>query len=179
MPMSDNQIIPLNQPISWPIFSNIMIFNRQDEMEAWTPVLTNIALLIIASVHCLVCIISIYHVSKRVCPCFRAKQPFDHNQFDPGHKTGQYIIHVDEKKGQDPEKVRSHELCKDLEVKLQGETMKKKKVGCRLLLSLRIDPEKLLKWCFPTLHDVELHADVGPKRNLSAAFLPVHIVKGD
>ncbi|XP_052759300.1 uncharacterized protein LOC113515328 [Galleria mellonella] len=98
----------------------------EDEMEAWTPVLTNIALLIIASVHCLVCIVSIYHLSKRICPCFRPKQAFDHNQFDPTFKTQPYVIHVDEKRVHD-EKLRSQELCKDLEVKLQGETLKKKK----------------------------------------------------
>ncbi|KAM3956950.1 uncharacterized protein ACR2FA_009072 [Aphomia sociella] len=98
----------------------------EDEMEAWTPVLTNIALLIIASVHCLVCIISIYHVSKRICPCFRPKQAFDHNQFDPTFKSQPYVIHVDEKRVQE-DKTRSHELSKELEVKLQGETLKKKK----------------------------------------------------
>ncbi|CAH2236500.1 jg21260 [Pararge aegeria aegeria] len=96
----------------------------EDEMEAWTPVLTNIALLIIASVHCLVCIVSIYHLSKRVCPCFRPKQPFDHNQFDPTFKPVQpCVFHVDEiKKAQDAEKVRGHELCKELEAKLQEES---------------------------------------------------------
>ncbi|XP_045771372.1 uncharacterized protein LOC123871552 isoform X1 [Maniola jurtina] len=101
----------------------------EDEMEAWTPVLTNIALLIIASVHCLVCIVSIYHLSKRVCPCFRPKQPFDHNQFDPTFKPVQpCVFHVDEiKKAQDAEKVRGHELCKELEAKLERDTMKKKK----------------------------------------------------
>ncbi|KAJ8730429.1 hypothetical protein PYW07_017467 [Mythimna separata] len=101
----------------------------EDEMEAWTPVLTNIALLIIASVHCLVCIISIYHLSKRICPCFRAKQPYDHNQFDPTFRpVQQFVVKVDElKQGKDVERVRNHELCKELEVKLQGETLKKKK----------------------------------------------------
>lgn len=101
-------------------------------MEAWTPVLTNIALLIIATVHCLVCIISIYHLSKRICPCFRAKQAYDHNQFDPTFRpVQQFVVSVDEvKKGQDVERVRNHELCKELEVKLQGETIKKKKVIC-------------------------------------------------
>ncbi|KAG6458333.1 hypothetical protein O3G_MSEX010790 [Manduca sexta] len=98
-----------------------------DEMQAWTPVLTNIALLIIAVVHCLVCIITIYQLSKRVCPCFRSKQAFDHNQFDPTFKAGQpYVVHVDEvKRVHDVERVRNHELCKELEKKLQG-TLKKK-----------------------------------------------------
>ncbi|KAL0840822.1 hypothetical protein ABMA28_014630, partial [Loxostege sticticalis] len=91
----------------------------EDEMEAWTPVLTNIALLIIASVHCLVCIATIYHLSKRVCPCFRPKQAFDHNQFDPNFK--QYVVHIDEKEK------KGQELCKELEGKLQAETPKKKK----------------------------------------------------
>ncbi|XP_072932331.1 uncharacterized protein [Epargyreus clarus] len=102
----------------------------EDEMEAWTPVLTNIAVLIIALVHCLVCVVSIYHLSKRVCPCFRPKQAFDHNQFDPTFKAVQpCVFHVDEiKKAQDLEKIRGHELCKELEAKLQGETLKKKKM---------------------------------------------------
>lgn len=107
-------------------------------MEAWTPVLTNIALLIIASVHCLVCVASIYHLSKRVCPCFRAKQPFDHNQFDPNCKQfdphckqfdphcKQYVVHVDER--QERAEKKGQELSKELEAKLQGETLKKKKV---------------------------------------------------
>lgn len=100
-------------------------------MEAWTPVLTNIALLIIASVHCLVCVASIYHLSKRVCPCFRAKQPFDHNQFDPHCKQfdphcKQYVVHVDER--QERAEKKGQELSKELEAKLQGETLKKKKV---------------------------------------------------
>ncbi|XP_047529823.1 uncharacterized protein LOC125065994 [Vanessa atalanta] len=101
----------------------------EDEMQAWTPVLANIALLIIASVHCLVCIVSIYHLSKRICPCFRPKQAFDHNQFDPAFKPVQpCVFHVDEiKKAQEAEKIRGHELCKELEAKLQGETLKKKK----------------------------------------------------
>ncbi|XP_026746842.1 uncharacterized protein LOC113508081, partial [Trichoplusia ni] len=65
----------------------------EDEMEAWTPVLTNIALLIIATIHCLVCIVSIYHLSKRVCPCFRPKQAYDHNQFSPGFQpVTQYVV---------------------------------------------------------------------------------------
>lgn len=98
-------------------------------MQAWTPVLTNIALLIIATLHCLVCVVTIYYLSKRVCPCFKPKQAFDHNQFDPGPKTVPFVVHVDEgKKGHDAERMRNHELCKDLEVKLQGETLKKKKV---------------------------------------------------
>ncbi|CAH0719688.1 unnamed protein product, partial [Brenthis ino] len=100
----------------------------QDEMQAWTPVLANIALLIIASVHCLVCIFSIYHLSKRVCPCFRPKQAFDHNQFDPNFKPVQpCVFHVDEIKKAQEEKMRGHELCKELEAKLQGDTIKKKK----------------------------------------------------
>ncbi|XP_047024042.1 uncharacterized protein LOC124633007 [Helicoverpa zea] len=100
----------------------------EDEMEAWTPVLTNIALLIIASVHCVVCIISIAHVAKRVCPCLRPKQPFDHNQFEPGAPPHQLVIKVDDVAyAQDAERARHHELCKELEVKLQGDTMKKKK----------------------------------------------------
>ncbi|CAG9584308.1 unnamed protein product [Danaus chrysippus] len=104
----------------------------QDEMEAWRPVLANIALLIIASIHCLVCVLSIYILSKRVCPCFRPKQPFDHNQFDPNFKPVQpCVFHVDEiKKAHEAEKIRTkdgHELCKDLEKKLQSDTMKKKK----------------------------------------------------
>ncbi|XP_028162028.1 uncharacterized protein LOC114354009, partial [Ostrinia furnacalis] len=90
----------------------------EDEMEAWTPVLTNIALLIIAAAHCLVCVASIYHLSKRVCPCFRPKRAFDHNQFDPAFKQ-QYVVHVDERDKQ--------ELCKELEGKLQPDTLKKKK----------------------------------------------------
>lgn len=100
----------------------------EDEMEAWTPVLTNIALLIIASAHCLLCIITIYHLSKRVCPCFRPKQAFEHNQFDPAFKpVQQYVVTVDEvKKAHDVERVRNHELCKELEVKLQGDSSKKK-----------------------------------------------------
>lgn len=99
-------------------------------MEAWTPVLTNIALLIIATIHCLVCIVSIYHLSKRVCPCFRPKQAYDHNQFSPGFQpVTQYVVSVDETKpGADPERGRNHQLCKELETKLQGETLKKKKV---------------------------------------------------
>ncbi|CAH2106836.1 unnamed protein product [Euphydryas editha] len=99
-------------------------------MQAWTPVLANIALLIIASVHCLVCIVSIYHLSKRICPCFRPKQAFNHNQFDPAFKPVQpSVFHVDEiKKAREAEKIRGHELCKELEAKLQGgETLKKKK----------------------------------------------------
>ncbi|XP_068632074.1 uncharacterized protein [Battus philenor] len=100
----------------------------EDEMQAWTPVLTNIALLIIAAVHCLVCIVSIYHLSKRVCPCIRPKQPYNHNQFDPAFKVQQCVMHVDEvKKAHDAEKMRNHELCKELEMKLQVETLKKKK----------------------------------------------------
>ncbi|CAB3223523.1 unnamed protein product [Arctia plantaginis] len=101
----------------------------EDEMEAWTPVLTNIALLIIATVHCLVCIITIYHLSKRICPCFRPKQAFDHNQFDPTFKpVQQFVVNVDEvKKAHDMERVKNHELCKELETKLQGGTLKKKK----------------------------------------------------
>lgn len=108
---------------------------QQDEMEAWTPVLTNIALLIIATVHCLVCIITIYHLSKRICPCFRPKQAFDHNQFDPTFKpVHQFVVNVDEvKKAHDMERVKNHELCKELETKLQGGTLKKKKVGEKLL----------------------------------------------
>ncbi|XP_038212289.1 uncharacterized protein LOC119832657 [Zerene cesonia] len=98
----------------------------EDEMQAWSPVLTNIALLIIASVHCLVCIVSIYHLSKRVCSCFRPKQAFDHNQFDPAFKAP-CVFHVDEiKKAQDLERLRGHELCKELEAKLQGDSVKKK-----------------------------------------------------
>ncbi|XP_037872787.1 uncharacterized protein LOC101740212 [Bombyx mori] len=101
----------------------------EDEMQAWTPVLTNIALLIIATAHCLISIVSIYHLSKRICPCFRPKQPFDHNQFDPTFKGGQpFVVTVDEaKKTQDVERNKNHELCKELEIKLQGETLKKKK----------------------------------------------------
>ncbi|CAK1595709.1 unnamed protein product [Parnassius mnemosyne] len=100
----------------------------EDEMQAWTPVLTNIALLIIATVHCLICIVSIYHLSKRVCPCFRPKQAYNHNQFDPAFKVQQCVMHVDEvKKVHDIEKMRNHELCKELEIKLQGGTLKKKK----------------------------------------------------
>lgn len=102
-------------------------------MEAWAPVLTNIGLLIIAAVHCLVSIITIYHLSKRICPCFRPKQAFDHNQFDPNYKTLN-IIHVDEKrKGvhKKPDKI-NNELSKDLEKKLSNENLekvKKKKEG--------------------------------------------------
>lgn len=113
------------------MFAFLFTFCFQDEMQAWTPVLANIALLIIASVHCLVCIVSIYHLSKRICPCFRPKQAFNHNQFDPAFKPVQpCVFHVDEiKKAQEVEKIRGHELCKDLEAKLQGgETMKKKKL---------------------------------------------------
>ncbi|XP_045497575.1 uncharacterized protein LOC123695711 [Colias croceus] len=98
----------------------------EDEMQAWSPVLTNIGLLIIASVHCLVCIVSIYHLSRRVCSCFRPKQAFDHNQFDPAYKAP-CVFHVDEiKKTQDLERLRGHELCKELEAKLQGDSVKKK-----------------------------------------------------
>ncbi|KAI8435508.1 hypothetical protein MSG28_003805 [Choristoneura fumiferana] len=81
-----------------------------------------------STVHCLVCIISIYHLSKRVCSCFRPRQAFDHNQFDPGFKQP-FVVHIDEKKGEprDKEREKGHELCKELEVKLQGETLKKKK----------------------------------------------------
>lgn len=104
-------------------------------MQAWTPVLANIALLIIASVHCLVCVFSIYHLSKRVCPCFRPKQAFDHNQFDPNFKPVQpCVFHVDEIKRAQEEKMRGHELCKDLEAKLQGDTIKKKKVNLKYVL---------------------------------------------
>ncbi|XP_060803068.1 uncharacterized protein LOC106133132 [Amyelois transitella] len=91
----------------------------QDEMEAWSPVLANIAVLIIATAHCVLCAVSIYHAARRVCPCFKAKQAFDHNQFDPGKP---FVIHVEDK-----EKVG--ELCKDLEGKLQADStaVKKKK----------------------------------------------------
>ncbi|XP_047517688.1 uncharacterized protein LOC125057820 [Pieris napi] len=102
----------------------------QDEMQAWTPVLTNIALLIVASLHCLVCVISIYYLSKRVCSCFRPKQPFDHNQFSVDYKTP-CVFHVDEmKKAQDQERQRGHELCKELEAKLQNDAPKRKKEEC-------------------------------------------------
>lgn len=109
----------LRQPVS--------LHSFHDEMEAWTPVLTNIALLIIAAVHCIVCIISIYHLSKRICPCFRPKQAFDHNQFDPNFKpVQQFVVTVDDvKKAYDMERMKNHELCKELETKLQGGTLKK------------------------------------------------------
>ncbi|XP_045535602.1 uncharacterized protein LOC106721373 [Papilio machaon] len=100
----------------------------QDEMQAWTPVLANIAVLIVAVVHCLVCVVSICQVSRRVCPCLRPRRPYDHNQFDPAFKVQQCVLHVDElKKAHDAERTRNHELCKELEMKLQGETLKKKK----------------------------------------------------
>lgn len=39
------------------------------------------------------------------------------------------MVTVDEaKKTQDVERNKNHELCKELEIKLQGETLKKKKV---------------------------------------------------
>ncbi|CAK1546892.1 unnamed protein product [Leptosia nina] len=99
----------------------------QDEMQAWTPVLTNIGLLIVASIHCLVCIISIYQLSRRVCSCFRPKQPFDHNQFEPGKKVP-CVFHVDEiRKAQEAERLRGHQFCKELEAKLQSETLNVKK----------------------------------------------------
>ncbi|KAI5634870.1 hypothetical protein NE865_12447 [Phthorimaea operculella] len=97
--------------------SHLALPSFQDEMEAWTPVLTNIALLIIASTHCLVCIITICHLSRRVCPCLRPRQPFDHNQFDPQFKP--CVVESGEEKGK--------ELAKDLEGKLNGESLKKKK----------------------------------------------------
>ncbi|XP_050671151.1 uncharacterized protein LOC126969635 [Leptidea sinapis] len=101
----------------------------QDEMQAWTPVLANIALLIISSVHCIVCVVSIYHLSRRLCSCFRPKQSYEHNQFDPAFKNQHScVFHVDEvKKAQDVERLKGHELCKELEAKLQGDTMRKKK----------------------------------------------------
>ncbi|XP_013143025.1 PREDICTED: uncharacterized protein LOC106106912 [Papilio polytes] len=61
----------------------------QDEMQAWSPVLANIAVLIVAVVHCLVCVVSICQVSRRVCPCLRPRRPYDHNQFDPAFKVQQ------------------------------------------------------------------------------------------
>ncbi|KOB74727.1 Uncharacterized protein OBRU01_08959 [Operophtera brumata] len=114
-------------------------------MQAWTPVLANIALLIVATLHCLVCVVTIYCLSKRVCPCFKPRQPFDHNQFDPGFKALPVVVHVDEgKKGHDVERSKNHELCKDLEAKLQGETMKKNKVKCLYYMFLGF-PEALLQ----------------------------------
>ncbi|XP_053607439.1 uncharacterized protein LOC128673544 [Plodia interpunctella] len=99
----------------------LVLTTFQDEMAAWSPVLANIAVLIIASAHCVLCVISIYHAARRVCPCFKRKQPFDHNQFDPGKP---FIINVEDK-----EKVG--ELCKDLgkdlEGKLQGDAVVKRK----------------------------------------------------
>lgn len=106
-------------------------------MEAWTPVLSNIALLIIAALHCAVCAASIYHLSRRVCPCFRRKPPFDHNQFEPAFTPVRpCVFHVDEvKKAHDTEKARGHELCKELEAKLQADTIKKKKVRISYVMS--------------------------------------------
>lgn len=79
--------------------------------------------------------VSIYHLSKRICPCFRPKQAFDHNQFDPNYKhtdATNYIIHIDdnikkkhtEKK---PEQKPNNELNKDLEKKLVTEPVDKGK----------------------------------------------------
>ncbi|RVE46654.1 hypothetical protein evm_008666 [Chilo suppressalis] len=89
----------------------------EDEMQAWSPVLANIAVLIISTAHCLVCVASIYHLSRRVCPCFRARPHYDHNQFEP-FKPQPYVVHVDETRKEE------HDLCKDLERKL--DTLKKK-----------------------------------------------------
>lgn len=70
----------------------------QDEMQAWAPVLTNIVVLIVASAHCLVSVVAIWHTSRRICSCFRPKPPFDHNQFDPDYKQlSNYVININEK----------------------------------------------------------------------------------
>lgn len=56
-------------------------------------------------------------------------------QFEPASKAiPPYVIHLDEKTGHEAERARNHDLCRDLEVKLQGDTPKKKKKVRRLSL---------------------------------------------
>ncbi|KAG7303140.1 hypothetical protein JYU34_013172 [Plutella xylostella] len=108
----------------------------EEEMEAWTPVLTNIVVLIVAGVQCLVCVVAVYHLSRRLCSCFQPQPQFDHNQFDAtsGKPPATYLVHVDEgKKGAGAERGRGHELARELEGRLrapgegkQGEGKQKK-----------------------------------------------------
>ncbi|XP_026318400.1 uncharacterized protein LOC113229118 [Hyposmocoma kahamanoa] len=98
----------------------------QDEMEAWSPVLTNIGLLIIACAQCIASVASICACARRACACLRPRQPFDHNTFD-ARPLQSFAVHVDEKPHHDPDGLKSNELCKHLEGKLQGDGAKKKK----------------------------------------------------
>ncbi|VVD01282.1 unnamed protein product [Leptidea sinapis] len=61
--------------------------------------------------------------------CGNSVASYEHNQFDPAFKNQHScVFHVDEvKKAQDVERLKGHELCKELEAKLQGDTMRKKK----------------------------------------------------
>ncbi|XP_049868647.1 uncharacterized protein LOC126368622 [Pectinophora gossypiella] len=90
----------------------------QDEMEAWTPVLTNIFILSVAAAHCVVSVVSVCAVARRVCACLRPRRPYDHNQFDPAFKPP-----ASGAGGGDDRR----DLARDLEGRLQGETMKKNK----------------------------------------------------
>lgn len=110
----------------------MLFIGLQDEMEAWSPVLTNIGLLIIACAQCIASVASICACARRVCACLRPRQPFDHNTFD-ARPLQPFTVHVDEKPHRDPDKLKSDELCKDLEGKLQGDAAKKKKVGIFVL----------------------------------------------
>lgn len=101
-------------------------------MEAWSPVLTNIGLLIIACAQCIVSVASICACARRACACLRPRQPFDHNTFD-ARPLQPFAAHVDEKPHHDPDRLKSNELCKDLEGKLQGDSAKKKKVSIFLV----------------------------------------------
>lgn len=103
-------------------------------MEAWSPVLTNIGLLIIACAQCIASVASICVCARRACACLRPRQPFDHNTFD-ARPLQPFTVHVDEKPQHDPDKLKSHELCKNLEGKLQGDAAKKKKVSIFLVVS--------------------------------------------
>ncbi|KAL4704611.1 hypothetical protein ACJJTC_002868 [Scirpophaga incertulas] len=90
----------------------------EEEMKAWNPVLANIAVLIIASVQCVVCVASVCAVSRRVCPCLRARRPFDHNQFEAAPAPALQLV-------DEALKPRSH-LARNMNGKLH-DTLKKKK----------------------------------------------------
>ncbi|XP_077297440.1 uncharacterized protein LOC143919122 [Arctopsyche grandis] len=99
----------------------------------WPPILANIGLLLASALHCLLALISVYHTAKRVCSCFRPREPFNHNQFDPTYSNLQQpysVMSVSEKAHEKASKYSSENQVngnqdnrKDLNQMLEGKLM--------------------------------------------------------
>lgn len=97
----------------------------------WPPILANIGLLLASALHCLLALISVYHTAKRVCSCFRPREPFNHNQFDPTYSNLQQpysVMTVSEKAHEKASKYSENQVNgtdnrKDLNKILEGKLM--------------------------------------------------------